>query len=572
MTHEMPKAFGEVGWVVIDEDPTDAFLFGTDPLKPVTLELDALRMEPPVEFDKVSVLMLGREALYHALHQMLLPINPHRGVPVSRQSLHDFIIVKDGVRDYFTKYDASQLQKLEWRAKVEPDIRPNMTEKQVREEVVKAAGNATVKKIATLWELIEAMNKSEDERCGRIQIHRGGEGRFIRMVGLREVGKDWGNIPTLICDATGNFELLQTIWPDLITDETVQGWQQLPRPKSVRVFQIIDRSKSKWDVAVEGRNPKELERKINAARRMYGSVLCAALPYGGDGTSETPDVGLITYKSTRAWVEACCYVPPWLRILHFGDITGTNILQHVAAKFQVGRPMASGEDVTRQAEALFGGYIATRDFKRRNKAGRIPIVRDAAGNNTVRVDVLRHQHPRGEQVSRQICEAGLIQAEGRARAGLRGDDEPLDIFRSTDVPLPELGPVVPQLWSEVDAGLDGLMLATSGIWLECVPDAVQAFPGFFSVAGLTKARSRGSTTSPIRYTIRKVAAPRSLTLLRYQRAGKGQRPAQATALMGPTAAKKWLEERLGPLVVFEVVEPGAGARSQGRAARQKPRS
>ena len=120
------------------------------------------------------------------------------------------------------------------------------------------------------------------------------------------------------------------------------------------------------------------------------------------------------------------------------DTTGTNALQHVAAKFTVGRPMAAGEDVTRQAEAMFGGYIAARDFKREEEGRPLPFARDAAGNNTVRVDVLRHQHPRGEQASRQICEAGLIQAEGRARAGLRGDDEPLAIFRWTDVPLPEL--------------------------------------------------------------------------------------------------------------------------------------
>ena len=30
ITHEMPKAFGNVGRIFIDEDPTDAFVFGTN--------------------------------------------------------------------------------------------------------------------------------------------------------------------------------------------------------------------------------------------------------------------------------------------------------------------------------------------------------------------------------------------------------------------------------------------------------------------------------------------------------------------------------------------------------------
>ena len=72
---------------------------------------------------------------------------------------------------------------------------------------------------------------------------------------------------------------------------------------------------------------------------------------------------------------------------------------------------------------------------------------------------------------------GLIQAVGRARAGLRGADEPLDIHLWTDVPLPELGPVEPVLWGELEAGLDGLMLATGGVWLENVTDAAKAYEG-----------------------------------------------------------------------------------------------
>ena len=39
----MPKAFGDVGWVIFDESPLDAFMFGVDINDQVTLELDTLK-------------------------------------------------------------------------------------------------------------------------------------------------------------------------------------------------------------------------------------------------------------------------------------------------------------------------------------------------------------------------------------------------------------------------------------------------------------------------------------------------------------------------------------------------
>ena len=49
-----------------------------------------------------------------------------------------------------------------------------------------------------------------------------------------------------------------------------------------------------------------------------------------------------------------------------------NVAKNVRALFVVGRPLASAEDITRQAEALFGSYIPERDYRERKKHGRIP--------------------------------------------------------------------------------------------------------------------------------------------------------------------------------------------------------
>jgi hypothetical protein len=401
----------------------------------------------------------------------------------------------------------------------------------------KAAGNAEIKVRAMLWGLID---KIEEETCGRILLQRNKQGRVVNLVGLRRLAKGW-NVQTLICDATGDAELLQAIWPQLETE--AEPWPQLPRPDSVRMFQIVDRSISKWAVAVEGKNKKELERKAAAARRMYAAVLLKALEYGG------AEVAVILYKSTEEWIRKNCFVPDWLKIAHHGDLTGTNVFENVRALFEVGRVQPPPEAIVRQAEALFGEFIAGRDYVKGK--GRIPIVPDQAGHTAIEVELYQHRNPMVRRLLWQAREGAIIQTGGRARAGLRDASTPLDIHRWTDVPIPELGPIEPALWSEVDAGLDGLMLATGGVWLECVPDAVRAYPDLFKIDALEKARkSRGGGKTLIGILISKVPPPR---LIRYRRRGAGTRPVRAITLLDLEATRAWLEDRLGLLAGFEIV-------------------
>ena len=127
---------------------------------------------------------------------------------------------------------------------------------------------------------------------------------------------------------------------------------------------------------------------------------------------------------------------------------------------------------------------------------------DAAGNNAIAVEVWQHPHPLVERLRRQACEGALLQAVGRARAGLRGPNEPLDLHLWTDVPLPELGRVEPVLWDEVAVGLDALMLAAGGVWLECARDAAEAYPDLFKLDALKQDRERrGVSTFPIGTTL-----------------------------------------------------------------------
>ena len=79
--HEMPNAFGDVGWVIFDESPLDAFMFGVDINDEVTLELDTLRTPLPVNRanrasfgGRYGDLMSARKTLYHTLDKLQVPI------------------------------------------------------------------------------------------------------------------------------------------------------------------------------------------------------------------------------------------------------------------------------------------------------------------------------------------------------------------------------------------------------------------------------------------------------------------------------------------------------------------
>ena len=96
LAHEMPKVLGDVGWVIVDENPIDAFVFGVDRNDPVTLGLDTLHTPLQVADEaKLGVngygnLMEAREELHHALDKLQVPAEFHQGAPVPRQSLKAF--------------------------------------------------------------------------------------------------------------------------------------------------------------------------------------------------------------------------------------------------------------------------------------------------------------------------------------------------------------------------------------------------------------------------------------------------------------------------------------------------
>ena len=163
-----------------------------------------------------------------------------------------------------------------------------------------------------------------------------------------------------------------------------------------------------------------------------------------------------------------------------------------------------------------------------------------------------HPHPTAERLRRQITERAIIQAAGRARAGLRAEDEPLDIHLWTDVPVPELGPVEPVLWDDLKTGPDGLMLTVKWRLVRNYIGRRPDIRGDIHCRRLRKA-PRGEEESLFPY--RESPIGKIGTLLRfyhlckftYQREGAGYKPAEAVFFREVADPRGWLEERLGPL-------------------------
>ena len=92
--HEMPKTFGDVGWVIFDENPLDAFMFGVDINDQVTdwarhsAHTAARSAKPNSAATSYGSLMWAREKLYDALDKLQVPIEFHQGVAVPRKSFN----------------------------------------------------------------------------------------------------------------------------------------------------------------------------------------------------------------------------------------------------------------------------------------------------------------------------------------------------------------------------------------------------------------------------------------------------------------------------------------------------
>ena len=206
-------------------------------------------------------------------------------------------------------------------------------------------------------------------------------------------------------------------------------------------------------------------------------------------------------------------------------------------------------------DAAGGGAVRRRtspsaNTAKRRKQGRIPIVPDAEGNNSILVDVWEHPHPMAERLRRQVTEGA--HHPGRREGPRWAAERRTSRWTSTCGPTcrcPSLARSSRCCGRSWRPGSTALMLATGGVWLESIPHAVKAYKGLFTVDGLKSARKEVSGVFLIGIPISRTPSPRSSAT---SGPGKGSGRAAPSPLLDLTATRAWLEERLGPLAMFEV--------------------
>jgi hypothetical protein len=559
LVHEKPKVIGKVKELLIDEDPVDALLW----------------------FDKIALDDFAQVS--HARNRD----DPNLGQRLTgaRRRLVDFIedlpdgpIPKSDLH-HFAGGWAERQAKGEWYEKVEPDIDPGMSRRQVEDAVANATNNTLMDKRIKLWKAVaDAVRDDAPELCGRLKLKTVNGRRFVMMSGIQQINSEFGE-PAFLTDASADPGILRHIWPQL--DPGKAYW---PFMDHARFRQLVDRSFGKMSIAPADQDdevddddgedrgsdeaqPQQHDRKRTVLRMWSALLVDAGRRYGGK------PVVTVTYKATENYIKQNLYVPAWMTLAHFGDISGLDRWREVRAIYVVGRTLPPAESVTRMAEALGGEGIRERNYVEAEVP--IPIARDADGYNTVLVKQWHHPHPLAERIRRQICEGGLMQVIGRVRAMWRTATNPVDVNIWTDVPLYDsFGaneasyninyPVEPILWGDINTGPSGLMIGSGGVWLKNSKDAELAYPSVSDADWLREQRSVGfsirrllyretHTPRPTKPVLQPLSHAEGTLKARYQRKGAGHRPAVAVFLPGFTReqARDWLQARLGPLVLFE---------------------
>jgi len=244
-------------------------------------------------------------------------------------------------------------------------------------------------------------------------------------------------------------------------------------------------------------------------------------------------------------------LPSWLDLAHHGALAGLDQYRNVEAVFVIGRQLPLCYELSKISSALTGISPASNQYVQ--TTGHI-LVEDGI----IEVICYTHPDPTAELVRRQITEAGLMQAIGRGRGVNRKSHNPLVVYIWTDIPLPEVGVVQPQLWDDIKASIEDEMLA-AGAWLENAADAARAHPKLItSAAALRKARERQSVTFAYKDIFNSIC--HSLLHVSYRRAleRSGSNLAVFIKDLIPDP-RSWLERALGPLAHYEILENNEGA-------------
>lgn len=548
VAHEMiftgkPTAIGKLAFLVVDEAVWQDGLEGVHG-RPTALSLDTIAHLPPLKLDASLTQRLDHERLDYLRNRLLDVLRSSADGPVTAEALETSDLSLDNTREAY---------RLEWARFVDPGMHPIMTKAQRREAVTRAAGNAVIPRLSSLWEAMTALlEDGGPQRSGwaslAVQPTEDGPVRVVHLKGRRAVRKGW-IAPTLMLDATLNVDLVRPYWPDV--ELTAELLADAPH-QTIR--QVVDRAYSKSAIeplteTMLGYTLEEAKRRARGLRNVHAIVNREARQYGGQ------PVLLVTQKAVREALPAIGPMAPAVDLAHHNAVAGRDQWRDVRSLIVVGRTQPAPASVERLAEALTGRAVEHLE----GWYGRGDGVRHTATAGAVSIEADRHPDPIAEAIRWQVCEGELVQIIGRGRGVNRAEDDPLDVLVLTDSPLPVPVSATIQAADLAPSPAD-LMLATGGVVFENPADASAAYPQLWANRDAAKKslqRWRAEWAGrpevgdiPLIESIIRGLSPTSSVLDRiaYQPAGAGKSSSVAwvDSLLVPNSSD-WLTARLGVL-------------------------
>lgn len=371
-----PKAIGEIGALVVDEDPSGQ---GVDE-NGKALAVDELERE--IEAGAFGADRIAAETARLAVLEALR-VAPDG--PLTRKGLDG---LDRGILD--------DLHRLAWNEKDRPEIKG-----KPKGEILATLRDAAERfnpRLPLLFRRLAEFLESGDDQAARITVRREmfvpqmGTVRGVRITGRSEIGKGW-HVPTLIADATAQEAILREFWPGvaLLADVEIEA----PHQRVIRVDYSASKARLLESNGASDRRNQSRRNNLARLHRLLEVRCFQCWP---------ATAALIANKAVLEALEAYGPLPKNLETGNFNGTRGLDRWRDVRVLFVVGRTKPDQAVSEAQARALTGRWDCPE---------------------------------MAEAVAWSICQAELLNgAIGRARGIRRTADNPVDVWIVNNEALP----------------------------------------------------------------------------------------------------------------------------------------
>jgi putative DNA primase/helicase len=507
--------------MIIDENIVGASLFGLDG-KGIVIPLDLLASDavPVLDGDPIfgsgARLRENRGKLADALRKQPLGFVP-----------------KDVLRQIgFEAQTGKDMAKAEWSRVVRDG---HWSER---------AANLTVRPFTALWRAIENALDKDGDVTGYLQIVETEEGaKAVRIIGRSKVSKSV-RVPTLHIDASLDVELIQHLWPNM----TVLPEIEISAPHQT-IRQTVGKSFAQtYLTPPKNGDAKQTKSRAKAIRALRALIMREA-------RAANYSIGVVSNQAVIAEMRLPASIPT----LHFNALRGRDNMRGVRKLIVIGRPSPGAEDVELRCAALTGRPASVSLGKTQYpKTSAERLLRDGRGTTKIPAMVDCHPDEMCERLRKNICDAELAQAIGRARGVNRTAENPVEVIVLTDVLLDTpIDEVLSDDWLAVTEA--DKMLAEGGIATTDGSVAASLYPELYpNPAAARQALFRDKANHSVTFSNR--YSHWRLSRCAVQKAAERAKPVELVVdLSLCTAPRLMLEAALGPLALFQMQDEPAVA-------------